>query len=288
MPSSHLRFLQVPVNGITLNVVEAGALDGPIVILLHGFPEFWYCWRDQIAPLADAGFHVLVPDQRGYNRSDKPHELAAYDLDLLAGDILGLAARFGAARFCLAGHDWGALVGWWIAQHHPERLERFVALAGPHPAVWREHMESDPSQRRKSTYVRAFRIPLLPELAIRRRKFGALREAITATAHPFVVSKDDIETYRKAWAQPGALTGSLNWYRAILNRRFPDWSNIRIKIPTVLVWGMKDIYADAKLAEESIALCERGELVRFPKATHWLLQDEPSAIRALLSAFFKR
>jgi epoxide hydrolase 4 len=128
-----LRFSKIATNGISLHVAEAGPSDGPLLFLLHGFPEFWYCWRNQIAPLAERGFHVVVPDQRGYNLSDKPAGVASYDLDVLAADILGLADFFHQPTFALAGHDWGAAVGWWLASRHSGRIRRFAALNAPHP-----------------------------------------------------------------------------------------------------------------------------------------------------------
>lgn len=283
-----LRFSRVLTNGILLHVAEAGPADGPLVILLHGFPEFWFCWRSQIGPLAAQGFHVVAPDQRGYNLSDKPRGVAAYDLDELAKDVLGLADHFGARKFLLAGHDWGAIVGWWLAQNHPDRIEKFVAISAGHPAVWRERMQSDPEQRRKSTYVRLFRIPWFPEYVIRRKNFDAIVGAVTATARPGTVGAGELVRYRQAWSQKGAITGGLNWYRAILRRRFPNREHIRITVPVRMIWGDLDVYGDAKLAEESVALCGAGELIRLENVTHWALQDAPERVNAILTAFFAR
>lgn len=285
MLDSDVKFSRIATNGVHLHVAEAGPADGPLVVLLHGFPEFWFCWRAQIGPLAAKGYHVVVPDQRGYNLSDKPRGVAAYDLDVLARDVVGLADRFGAKRFFVAGHDWGAIVGWWLAQNYPDRVEKFVSISAGHPAVWRERMESDPVQRQLSTYVRLFRIPWFPEFIIRRNNFDAIAGAITSTARPNLVSDAELARYREAWAQPGAITGGLNWYRAILKRRFPNWKQIRVRVPTLSVWSMKDVYGDVHLAEQSVALCEKGELVTLDNATHWSLQDEPDRINALIGNF---
>jgi pimeloyl-ACP methyl ester carboxylesterase len=285
MIDKDVKFSRIATNGVRLNVAEAGPADGPLVILLHGFPEFWFCWRAQIGPLTEKGHHVVAPDQRGYNLSDKPRGVAAYDLDVLARDIVGLADHFGAKTFSLVGHDWGAIVGWWLAQNYPDRVAKFVSISAGHPAVWRERMESDPVQRRLSTYVRMFRIPWFPEYIVRRKNFDAIAGAITATARPDLVSDAELARYREAWSQPGAITGGLNWYRAILKRRFPNWKQIRIRVPTLAVWSMKDVYGDANLAELSIALCDKGELVRLDNATHWSLQDEPDTINRLIGNF---
>jgi pimeloyl-ACP methyl ester carboxylesterase len=288
MLDNDVKFSRIATNGVRLNVAVAGPADGPLVILLHGFPEFWFCWRSQIGPLAEKGFHVVVPDQRGYNLSDKPRGASAYDLDILAKDIIGLADHFGEKTFFLAGHDWGGIVGWWLAQNYPDRIERFVSISAGHPAVWRERMESDPEQRRKSTYVRMFRMPWFPEFVISRKNFDALAGAIKSTAKPGTVSDAELARYRAAWSQKGAITGGLNWYRAILKRRFPDWKRIRIGVPTLTVWSMQDVYGDIHLAEESVALCDKGELVRLENATHWTLQDEPERVNALVGNFFAR
>jgi pimeloyl-ACP methyl ester carboxylesterase len=136
--------------------------------------------------------------------------------------------------------------------------------------------------------VRLFRIPLFPEYIIRRKNFEAIAGAITATAQPNTVSEAELARYREAWSQPGAITGGLNWYRSILKRRFPNWKQIRVSVPTLAVWSMKDVYGDVNLAQQSVALCEKGELVTLDNATHWSLQDEPDTINALIGGFLAR
>ena len=194
-------------------------------MLLHGFPEFWYGWRHQVDALAGAGYRVVMPDQRGNNKSDRPAGVAAYDLDLVARDIVDLAEGLGARRFRLVGHDWGAAVGWWIASRHPERLERFVALNAPHPAVWKDAMRNHPEQRRKSWYVQAFRVPGLPEFLMRQRNFNALATALRDGKRPEACTDADLAQYRSAWSMPGALTGMVNWYRALLRKPMP-WGHL--------------------------------------------------------------
>src|SRR5260370_4077162 len=157
------RFENVTVNGVTLHLARAGPANGRLVILLHGFPEYWGAWRKYIGVLAAAGYHVIAPDQRGYNLSGKPLEASAYDLEVLAADVIGLAAHFGGHRFTVVGHDWGGSVGWWIAIHHAERLEQLAVMNAPHPLVWREAMQSHPEQRHRSRYVKFFPLPWLPE-----------------------------------------------------------------------------------------------------------------------------
>ncbi len=281
------QFSRVKTNGLTLHVAEAGPKGGPLLILLHGFPEFWYGWRHQIGPLADAGFHVIAPDQRGYNLSDKPNGVDAYRLDELAKDVIGLADHFGAEHFLLAGHDWGAIAGWWTAQNFPSRVRGFVGLSAGHPAVWKTRMTNDAEQRKKSRYVKMFSIPWLPEAMMRARNFKALTDAVSATARPGLVTDEDFARYREAWSQEGALTAMVNWYRAINRTPLKPPGAYRIHPPMLMVWGMKDIYGDLRLAEESVMLCDKGELQRVDNATHWVLSDEAEAVTQAMIDFFK-
>lgn len=281
------RFTNLKTNGITLHAAEAGPEDGPLVILLHGFPEFWYCWHRQIGPLAAAGFHVLAPDMRGYNLSDKPKGVAAYDLDELAKDVIGLADALKRDKFYLAGHDWGAIVGWWTAQNYPDRVARFVSLSAGHPALWREGMENNPAQRKKSRYVRMMQIPFLPEFGVRMQRYKPLAQAIQSTAKKDTVGTEELARYREAWSKKGALTAAVNYYRAIFRRRFPEYENFRIKPPTLLIWGMQDIYGEADLVAECLKLCDRGQMIRLENATHWTLTDEPEKVNAMLLEFLR-
>jgi pimeloyl-ACP methyl ester carboxylesterase len=280
-----IRFARRACDGITLHVAEAGPEDGPPVILLHGFPEFWFGWRYQIGPLAAAGYHVIVPDQRGYNLSDKPKGVAEYDIDKLAADVLALAAHYTSDPVRLVGHDWGAIAAWWTATRHPEKLIKLAVLNCPHPAVWRNAMDNDPIQRRASRYVRAFQIPVLPELLMRARNFdallGALRESHVA------LTEDEAERYRTAWRQPGALTAMVNWYRAVLRHSFEPLAPGRIKLPVQIVWGRQDRYALPALAEASKALCSDARLTWLPEATHWVAQDEAVSVNAILLDFLR-
>ncbi len=169
------RLSRIASNGVTLNVAQAGPEAGPPVILLHGFPEPWSCWRHQIGPLAEAGYRVVAPDQRGYGRSEKPGRVADYALDVLAADVLGLIESTGRERVALVGHDWGAIVAWWVATHHPDRLGRLVIINGPHPVAFRRYVRSHPAQLLRSWYVFFFQLPGLPEWHFRRNNWSALR-----------------------------------------------------------------------------------------------------------------
>ena len=134
-------------------MTEAGPHGGPLVVLLRGFPEFWYSWRNQIVPLAGSGFHVLAPDQRGYNLSDKPPGTDSYDLDQLAADVAGLADHFRHQAFAVVGHDWGASVGRWLAGRHANRVRQLAVLNAPHPAVWLDAMRNHPAEAKKQVFA---------------------------------------------------------------------------------------------------------------------------------------
>jgi epoxide hydrolase 4 len=272
-------------NGVSLHVADTGPPEGPLVVLLHGFPEFWYGWRHQIEPLADAGFRVLVPDQRGYNLSARPREVGAYDLDLLAADILGLAEGVGRRRFSVVGHDWGASVGWWIATRHADRVDRLIAVNAPHPAVWVQAMRTDPEQRGRSRYVSLFRIPVLPEFLMRRENYKALVDALRESKRPDSWSDDVLNSYRAAWSISGALTGMVNWYRALLRKRLPDQPQ-RIAVPTRIIWGSNDKYAVRDLAERSLHLCDTAS-VEYLDASHWVQHDEPVRVAELICEFLR-
>jgi pimeloyl-ACP methyl ester carboxylesterase len=269
-------------DGVRLNLVKAGPDDGPLVVLLHGFPEFWYGWRHQIGPLADAGYRVVVPDQRGYNRSDKPQALAAYGLDVLAGDILGVIEASGRSTAMVVGHDWGGVIAWRFALEYPDRVERLLILNAPHPAAYRRYVLRHASQLRKSWYVLLFQLPVLPERRLARRNWLALKQALVRTSRPGTFSQDDLANYERAWSQPGAIHAMLNWYRALVGVRFRRLPDARVRVPTNIIWGVRDHFLDSALADESLALCEQGSLVRLETATHWLQHEFPTAVNRLL------
>jgi len=281
-----LRFSRRRAGAVTLHVAEAGPESGPLVILLHGFPEFWFGWRHQIDALAAAGYRVVAPDQRGYNLSDKPAGVAAYDLDPLASDIVALADSYGAKNFALVGHDWGAGVAWWVAQNHPRRVRKFAILNAPHPAIWRTAMDQDPEQRKLSWYVRVLGVPALPEFGIRAGRYRGLLAALRESKR--ALGDDEEAQYLTAWRQEGALTAMINWYRAVLRRRdFAPPPEASIEPPAAIIWGAKDRYSALKFAEKSAALCTRADLTVLAEATHWVQHDEAERVNGILLDFLK-
>lgn len=278
----------IATNGITLHVTQAGPEDGPLVILLHGFPEFWYGWRHQIDFLARQGYRVWVPDQRGYNLSDKPRGLDAYRIDELAADVIGLIDAAGRDKAVLVGHDWGAAVAWWTALHHPRRLQKLSILNVPHPTVMQNALRGNLHQLRKSWYFFYFQIPWLPEFGLRVSNFGAAIQALRDTSRPGTFTEEDLIRYREAWSQPGALTGMINWYRAILRRQPTPPPSPRITVPTLIIWGAQDKFLGRELAQPSLELCDEGRLVFLEEATHWVQHEEPERVNQLLMEFLKQ
>ena len=281
---SGVEFLRLHANGLELHAAAAGPPDGPLVLLLHGFPEFWYGWRRQIDPLAAAGLRIVAPDGRGYNLSDKPEGVAAYALDTLADDALGLARALGRDRFAVVGHDWGAVVAWHLAGRNPERVERAAVLNGPHPATVRPFMRAHPSQVLRSWYAAFFQAPMLPEWTLGAGDFAWLRASMARSARPGAFSEADLRRYRDAWARPGALTAMLNWYRALARHGAPP-RPARIRVPVRVVWGDRDPFLDRGLVEAGLALCDRGEAFHLPDATHWVQHEEPERVNRLLAEF---
>ncbi|HEY7961153.1 MAG TPA: alpha/beta hydrolase [Solirubrobacteraceae bacterium] len=271
-------------GGVRLHYVEAG--QGPLVVLLHGFPEFWYGWRRQIPALAQAGFHVVAPDMRGYNLSDKPRGWRQYDTDRLARDIAGLIAHFGVERAHVVGHDWGAVVAYTVAMRHPEAVERLAILNVPHPQRMLGAMRSA-GQLRKSWYMVFFQLPWLPERLLARDGFSFAKRSLRAGSRGSF-SDADLERYAEAWSRPGALTAMINYYRALL-RRSPRRARASLRVigaPTLVIWGERDRYIGAELAEPAAQWVPDVRVERLPQATHWVQHEEPERVNELLIEFF--
>jgi pimeloyl-ACP methyl ester carboxylesterase len=279
------RFARISTNGISLNVAEAGPVDGPLAILLHGFPEFWYGWRHQIGPLAEAGYRVLAPDQRGYNTSDKPPKVASYALDTLADDVVGLIDACGRDRATVVGHDWGGAVAWGSIARHPSRFDRAVILNAPHPDAMFRELKANPAQLLRSWYTLAFQVPWLPEAMLRRADFRGLVRGMERSSRPGTFQPADFERYRRAWSEPGALTSMVHWYRAGFRYRHQPYSDPLVKVPTLMIWGAKDLFLGPGVARSSYALCESARLEWIEEATHWVQHEEPDRVNRLILDF---
>ncbi|WP_422924043.1 alpha/beta fold hydrolase [Singulisphaera sp. PoT] len=283
----HLEHTTRQVNGVRLHVVESGPQGGPPVVLLHGFPEFWYGWRHQIGPLAEAGFRVIAPDQRGYATSEKPEGISAYNLDLLADDVAGLIESSGHARAAVVGHDWGGVVAWWVAIRHPKLVERLAILNAPHPVAFRRCLRSSPRQLLKSWYTFYFQIPRLPEAMFRLANWKRLAQSLRSTSRPGTFTEADLDRYRAAWSEPGAMTSMIHWYRAAMRSQPALPADVRIHAPTLLIWGAKDQFLGQNLIAPSLSYCDQGQLERIEEASHWVQLEEPERVNRRLIAFLR-
>jgi pimeloyl-ACP methyl ester carboxylesterase len=286
---SPLEFQIFHINGIALHIVLAGPARGKPLLFLHGFPEFWFAWRHQIDHFVSLGYRVIIPDQRGYNLSDKPAGIASYSIDLLAEDVVGVLDSVTNSKAFVVGHDWGAGVTWYLATRYSERVSRAAILSGPHPRVFMKNLIINPTQLRKSWYSLFFQLPWLPERILRRRDWAALVRALRDTSPPGVFSERDLEQYKKSWARKDALTAMLNWYRAAIlhpSKFALDSKTSRVKVPALVIWGRNDQFLDQALARESLLYCDDGHLKIFETATHWLQHEEPAQVNTLLSQFF--
>lgn len=274
------------VGEISLHYVTAGPSDGEPVVLLHGFPEFWYGWRHQIRALADAGYRVIAPDQRGYNRSDKPTDLDAYTVDRLVGDVVGLLDTLGFERAQIVGHDWGAGVLWQTMLRYPDRVKRGVVMNVPHPAVFEDLLFERPRQLLKSYYMFLYQLPRVPELLLRADSWRGLRWFIDTSNRTDTFTETDLRHYRDAWSQPGALTAMLNWYRALFRRDVDDPPSMEVTVPTMIVWGRQDAYLVPEMAEASAAYCRDCRVEQVENATHWVQHEVSSRVNEVVLEFF--
>jgi pimeloyl-ACP methyl ester carboxylesterase len=283
-----IETLEFEVQGIRLHVRAAGPADGPVVVLLHGFPEFWMGWKKQIQPLARLGYRVIVPDQRGYGASSKPGAVSDYRIDRLAGDIIGLLDRLGAQQAFIAGHDWGAAVTWWLLTYYPERFKAAAILNVPHPKVMQRTLLSSPSQLLKSWYMFFFQLPWLPEWIVSRQDWSFAARSLVGSSRKGTFNRADLEEYKKAWSQPSAMRSMIHWYRAALRHPRPERepASWKISVPVRLIWGEEDRFLSKSMAGPSLEYCERGDLVSLPGVSHWVQHEEPERVVELLAEWF--
>jgi len=273
-------------GGVRLHYVDVG--DGPLVVLLHGFPQFWYGWRHQIPALANAGFRVVAPDMRGYNLSAKPPGVASYALGAVASDVAALIESLGARNAAVVGHDWGAAVAWRLATRYPALVRRLAAANGPHPRAFARAIRN-PDQLRRSWYIGAFQLPWLPELALRARDFAVVGRVFRRDpVRPGAFTAEDVRRHKEALARPGALTAAINYYRAALRRPraavLAD-GDARVAQPALVIWGDRDAYLRRSLADGMRRWVPNVHVAHIPDASHWVLADAPERVNELLVEF---
>ena len=267
------------INGVQLHVVAAGDPDAPLVVLLHGHPDFWYGWRDQIRPLVEAGFRVVVPDQRGCNLSDAPDGADAYRLSELAADVCELIQSEGEESAHVVGHDFGGFVAWNVALRHPSMVDRLGILNVPHPTVYRETLRSSPQQIVRSWYVWFYQLPKLPEWLLRRNEMANMVESLEVTSNSGTFDDETVSRYKAAWQHTG-IKPRINWYRGF--RHSDSLPRSDVSQPTLICWGEDDIALRASMAEQSLDYCENGQLRTFPDASHWVHHERSEVTDELL------
>lgn len=267
------------INGVRLHVVVAGEPDAPLVVLLHGHPDFWYGWRAQIDSLIEAGFRVLIPDQRGCNLSDAPSGIDSYRISKLSSDVCELIHSEGRESAHVVGHDFGAFVAWNVALRQPSIVDRLGILNVPHPTVYRDVIRSSPRQLARSWYVWFYQIPKLPEWLLSRDNMANMVASLELSSNPDTFDEETIQRYRAAWRHTG-VGPRINWYRGFRRSERPPRDTV--SQPTLICWGDDDIVLLPSMAEKSVDYCENGQLQMFPDASHWVHHEREGVTDALL------
>lgn len=274
-----VEHLEVQAGEVRLHCAAIGPRDGPLVVLLHGFPECWVTWRYQLPALAAAGFRAVAPDMRGYGGSDKPRGVAAYGIERLVGDVSGLIRALGRERADVVGHDWGAVVAWHLAMWDADRVRRLAILNVAHPERMRRAMRTL-RQLRKSWYVFFFQLPLLPERFISPESIG--RSLRYMTARKGAYDEEDIEAIVAA---AGDRTAPINYYRAAARHPGPRWKPVAAE--TLVVWGGRDRFLGPELAVPDPRWVPRARVEVIPEASHWVQADAPEKVNQLLLGFLR-
>ena len=284
MVTAGLEHSFIKTNGINLHYVSQG--KGKLMLMLHGFPEFWYSWRHQIAEFA-SDYRVVAVDMRGYNDSDKPENVSAYQMSELVADVKGTIDGLGYEDCILVAHDWGGAIAWNFAYTYPEMVEKLIVMNLPHPAKFFEGLKTW-AQLQKSWYIFFFQIPWLPELIFQANNYQAIAStfidmAIDKSAFPPEV----LTEFQNAAAKPGALTAMINYYRA--NFKFPsdstveDWSIL--DIPTLMIWGEEDTALGKELTYGTGAYVEHLEIKYIRNCSHWVQQERSELVNQYMRSF---
>ena len=295
MPDFKSQYAEV--NGIRLHYVSSG--QGKLIMFVHGFPEFWFEWQKQLIEFG-RDYQAVAPDMRGYNLSDKPSDIEKYHVKDLIEDLRALAEHLGHEKIIMVGHDWGGAVAWSVAIRHPELLEKLIIINSPHPAVFARELLNNPDQQKASQYMLMLR-SAEAERVLSENNFARLTDVLVQFGSKWEMSEEHRIKYIEAWSQPGALTGSLNYYRA--SPLYPPTSNndeeqissilnlpkemLAVKVPTLVIWGEQDralLTGNLDGLEEYI---EDLKVKRIPDGTHWVMHEQPELVNALIRDFIK-
>jgi pimeloyl-ACP methyl ester carboxylesterase len=293
-----LRYRRIPLStGVTLNVALAGPPGAPAVLLLHGFPESHRTWRNQMADLS-RDFFVVAPDQRGFAGSDRPEGVEHYQTDRIVADAMALMDALEVKHFTLAGHDWGGAVAWMAALTHPLRVRRLVIANAPHPLIFQKSLIEDEPQRVASQYITFFRSPAAVPAIVGYGLERFLDKVLLSHADATKLPEEERQAYLEDWKQPGALTAMLNWYRASKivvpgpgeEAKAPLWTHApfpALRMPTLVIWGLKDVALLPVQLEGLDALVKDLRLVTSPSAGHFITWEEPGTVTGAMRQFLE-
>ncbi len=295
MPDFQSQYAEI--NGIRLHYISVG--KGKLIMFVHGFPEFWYEWEKQLIEFGQ-DYQAVAPDLRGYNLSSKPSDVEKYHVKYLIEDLRALADHLGHEKFIMVGHDWGGGVAWSAAMRHPELLEKLVIINSPHPAVFARELLNNPDQQKASQYMLMLR-SAEAERVLSENNCARLSDVLVQFGSKWEMTEEKRQKYQDAWSQPGALTGSLNYYRA--SPLYPPTSTedkeqiksilnlpkemLAVRVPTLVIWGEQDralLTGNLEGLEEYI---EDLTVKRIPDGTHWVIHEQPELVNTLIRDFIK-
>nr|XP_048303054.1 epoxide hydrolase 4 [Myodes glareolus] len=283
-------YVRIKDSGLRFHYVAAGERGRPLMLLLHGFPEFWYSWRHQLREFKSE-YRVVALDLRGYGESDAPAHQESYKLDCLIADIKDILDSLGYSKCVLIGHDWGGMIAWLIAICYPEMIVRLIVINFPHPSVFTDYILRHPAQLLRSSFYYFFQIPWFPEFMFSINDFKALKHLFTSRSTGIgrkgrQLTTDDLEAYIYVFSQPGALSGPINHYRNIFNCL--PLKHHMVTTPTLLLWGEEDAFMEAEMAEVTkVYVKNYFRLTILSEGSHWLQQDQPDIVNRLIWAFLR-
>ncbi|MFA5064970.1 MAG: alpha/beta hydrolase [Dehalococcoidia bacterium] len=284
------------INGIKLHYAHTG--KGPLIMFLHGFPEYWDMWKEQLEEFGKD--HLAVaPDMRGYNLSSKPAEVKQYRQKYLVEDVRQLVEFLGHKKFVLVAHDWGGAVAWTFAMFYPQYLDKLVIINSPHPATFERELRENPAQRKASKYMLLFRSPEAESVLAANDFSWLINMAFGEIIKSGVLKDADIQDYKKAWAQPGALIGGLNYYRAMDVEALENPETAikgpataamlpKITVPTLVIWGESDTALLTGCISGLDEYVTQLNIKRVPDASHWVVHEKPLLINSLIREFIKQ
>jgi epoxide hydrolase 4 len=285
------------VNSIRLHYATSG--NGKLILFAHGFPEFWYAWKNQLLEFG-RDYHAVAPDMRGYNLSEKPSGVDQYEVKFVCEDLRALAEHLGYKRFVLVGHDWGGAIAWAFALQYPGCLEKLVIINAPHPTVFERELRDNPAQQKASEYMLMFRSSEAEQILSANQYDFLYKGVLNDGINQGYLTQEDCEAYLEAWSQPGAITGGLNYYRAAhigpvtaeggpaKGNFVADLSEVTVKVPTLVIWGEKDPYLLTGNLEGLEEFVSDLTIKRIPNGTHWVVHEKPALINDLIRGFLPK